>query len=149
MFTIPTVDQSDVSLQLPTTTNTTIADHSHCRQKWPPCAPHEALRFLLLRWMDGQQPPKLGDIFLGGVEVCMALKTLQCCGNVHCQNKGALWGPCTYSTTQKKISACLGGCHPSIQSVSAERKASCGVLGGHFCWRWPWLWRLWRQLCLC
>jgi hypothetical protein len=38
----------------------------------------------------------------------------------------------------KIISACLGGFCLSIRGVSAERKASCGELGGHFC-RWqPW-----------
>jgi hypothetical protein len=30
--------------------------------------------------MDGQQPSKQADIFLGLSRVCMALKTLQCCG---------------------------------------------------------------------
>jgi hypothetical protein len=65
----------------------------------------------------------------------------------HRQNKGALWGPYTPSTPPQNTSACSEGCCPSIQSVGVERKASCGVLGGHFCWRRPWLWRLWRVLC--
>jgi hypothetical protein len=39
----------------------------------------------------------------------------------------------------KVIPACSGGCCPSIQCVHAERKASCGALGGYFCWRRPWL----------
>ncbi len=44
IFTIPTVGLSDVSLQQPTSTNTTIADHGCCRRKWAgingPLAPH-------------------------------------------------------------------------------------------------------------
>ncbi len=31
--------------------------------------------------MDGRQPPKQVDIIFGLLRVCMALKTLQCCGN--------------------------------------------------------------------
>ncbi len=65
----------------------------------------------------------------------------------HCQNKGALWGAYTPSTSQKTTSAILGGCCPSIRSIGAKHKASCGVLGGHFCWQQPWLWWLWCQLC--
>ena len=42
-------------------------------------------------------------------------------------------------TAQKIMSACLGGYHPSIRRVSAEQKVSCGVLGGHFRQRRPWL----------
>jgi hypothetical protein len=60
---------------------------------------------------------------------------------------GALWGPYTPSTPQKITSASLGGCKLFIRSISAERKASCGALGGHFCRRRPWLWRLCSQLC--
>jgi hypothetical protein len=52
-FTIPTVSLSDVSLQLPTSTNTTIANDCRRRQKWPPSAPHEALRSAQLHQMDG------------------------------------------------------------------------------------------------
>jgi hypothetical protein len=65
----------------------------------------------------------------------------------HCRNKGALWEPYTPSTPPKIISASLGGCYLFIQSFDAECKASCGALGGHFCWRRPWLWRLWRKVC--
>ena len=69
-------------------------------------------------------------------------------GMHHCRNKGALWGPYTPSIPPKNTSASLNGYCPSIWCVSGERKASCGVLGGHFCQRWwPWLWRLWCQLC--
>ncbi len=49
-------------------TNITIADHGRRRKKWPPSAPHEALRSNPMRQMDGQQPPKhVGTIF-GAVE---------------------------------------------------------------------------------
>ncbi len=51
---------------------------------------------------------------------------------------GKFWGPCTPSTASKTISACLGGCCPSIWRFGVERKASCGALGDHFRWRWPW-----------
>ncbi len=55
------------------------------------------------------------------------------CQAMHdCPNKGALWGPYTPSTPPKNIPASLEGCHPSIQHVSAEHKATCGVLGGPF-----------------
>ncbi len=67
-FTILTVGQSDVSLQRPTLTNTTIANHGHCRQKWPPSTPHKALRYTPMRWMDGQQPSEQAGLIFGAVE---------------------------------------------------------------------------------
>jgi hypothetical protein len=81
IFTIPTVGWSDITLQRPTRTNTTIADHGLRQWKWPPSAPHEALRSAPMRRMDGQQPPKQANIIFGLFRVCMALKTLQCCGD--------------------------------------------------------------------
>ncbi len=48
------VGRSEVRLQRPTSTNTTIADHSRRRRKWPPSAPHEALRSAPTRRMDGR-----------------------------------------------------------------------------------------------
>jgi hypothetical protein len=78
----------------------------------------------------------------------MALKTLQCCGNSSSpEQRSALRAIHTPSTPSKIRSASLGGCKLSIRSVSAERKASCGTLGGHFRRRRPWLWQLWCQLC--
>ncbi len=65
----------------------------------------------------------------------------------HCRNKGARWGPYTPSTPQKITSASLRGRNLFIWSAGAERKASCGALGGRFRRRRPWLWRLWCQLC--
>ncbi len=78
---IPTVGQSNISLQSPTTTNTTIAGHGRSQQKWPPSAPHEALRSAPMHLMDGWQPPKEAGIFLGGVEGVYGPQTLQCCGD--------------------------------------------------------------------
>ncbi len=41
----------------------------------------------------------------------------------------------------KIITACSGGCRPSIWCVVAGLEASFGVLGDHFRRCWPWLWR--------
>ncbi len=60
---------------------------------------------------------------------------------------GVLWGPYTLSTPPKITSTSSGGCKLFIWSVGAERKASCGALGGHFYLRRLWLWRLWCQSC--
>jgi hypothetical protein len=77
----------------------------------------------------------------------MALKTLQCCGDSSSpEQRSALRA--IHTLKPPKYYICyLGGCNLFIRSISAERKALCGVLGGHFCRRRPWLWRLWRQLC--
>ncbi len=76
------------------------------------------------------------------LRVCMALKTLQCCGNASLpEQRRALRGVYTLNPP-KTISAILGGCCPSIRSISVEHKASCGALGGHFCRGRPWLWQL-------
>jgi hypothetical protein len=50
--------------------NKTTANHGHRQQKWPPSAPHKALRSAPTptRQMDGQQPPKQANINFGGVE---------------------------------------------------------------------------------
>jgi hypothetical protein len=61
---------------MPNITNTTIAGHYRCRQKWPPSAPYEALRSAPAHRMDRRHPPEQVDILFGA-----ALKTLQCCGN--------------------------------------------------------------------
>jgi hypothetical protein len=57
---------------------------------------------------------------------------------MYCHNIGVFWETYTPSTNPKIISACSGGCRSSTWSVGTERKASCGALGGHFCWRRPW-----------
>ncbi len=57
---------------------------------------------------------------------------------MHHHNIGVFCGPYTPSTAPKIITTCRGGCCPSVWHAGVERKASCGVLGGHFCqWR-PW-----------
>ncbi len=71
---------------------------------------------------------------------CMALKTLQCCGDASLlDQRSALRAICPL-TPLKIITACLGGCCPSIQRINVGIEASFGVLGGHFCRHWPWLW---------
>ncbi len=65
IHSIPTVGWSDVSLQWPTLTNTTIADHGRRRRKWPSYAPHEALRSVPMHQMDGENPPSKWIYFLG------------------------------------------------------------------------------------
>jgi hypothetical protein len=62
------VGGSDVSLQRPTSTTTTIANHDRHQRKWPPSAPHEALRSAPAQRMDRQQPPEQGDIIFGAVK---------------------------------------------------------------------------------
>ncbi len=58
---------------------------------------------------------------------------------MHRHNIGVFWGSYTPSTASKIIVACSGGCHPSIQPVSMEQKASCGALRDHIHRRQPWL----------
>jgi hypothetical protein len=147
IFTIPTVGWSDVSLQLPSLTNTTIVDHGCRWQIWPPSAPHEAFCSTLTHQMDGRQPPEHADIIFEAVE------------GVHGpQNTLMLW-QCIIAGTKERFrgvhilnppkttSAIWGGCCPSIRNIGTEHKASCGALGGCFRRRRPWLWWLWRQLC--
>ncbi len=128
-------------------TNTTIADHGCRQRKWPPSAPHEALRPAPTHWMDGQHPPEHPNIILGGVEgVYGPQNTLMVWQYALLEQRNALRAIHTLNNP-KIIPSCLGGYHPSIQCVDAVRKASCRALGGHFCWQRPWLWRLWCQLC--
>ncbi len=49
-------------------TNTTIANHGRRQQKCPPSAPHEALHFTPMRWMDGRHPPEQANLIFGAVE---------------------------------------------------------------------------------
>ncbi len=116
--------------------------HNHgCRRwKWPPSAPHKALCPTLMRQMDGWHPPKLANWILGGGWGCDGPQSASLfrwwCITTTLE---LFWGPCTPSTPPKIIFICSGGCWPSIQCGGVERKASCGALGGHFCWQWPWL----------
>jgi hypothetical protein len=138
IFSIPTVGESDVSLQRPTSIITTIADHGCRRQKWPPSTPQEALRSALTCQIDGGQPLEQAGIILGAVE-----------GVYGPQNLPMLWRFIIAKTQErfeghthpqpppKNTSACLGGYCPSIRGGGVERKASCGALGGYFCRRRP------------
>jgi hypothetical protein len=51
------------------------------------------------------------------------------------------WGGVHPLNTPNIISACSGGCRPSIWHVGMRRNAWCGSLRGHFRRRRPWLWR--------
>jgi hypothetical protein len=105
-----------------------------------PCAPHRRNV-----WIGDNRPSKRMQ-FLGLLRVCMPSKHSDVVAIHHHWNKGALWGPYTHSTSPNITSASSGGYNLFIWSIGAERKASCGALGGHF-HRRPWLWRLWCQLC--
>ncbi len=130
---------------MPNITNTTIANHNCRQRKWPPSAPHEALSSALAQRMDRRQPPKWADILFGAVTGVYGPQNTPMLWQFIIAR--ALWGSYTPSTTPKITSVSLGGCKLFIQSIGVERKASCGAQGGHFCWRQPWLWRLWCQLC--
>jgi hypothetical protein len=79
-----------------------IDQHNHSRpwlrrQKWPPSAPHEALRSNPMRRMDGQQPPEQDDIIFGAVE-----------GVYGPQNTSMLW-QCIIAGTKERLE---GHTHP-------------------------------------
>ena len=70
------------SLQRPTTTISTTADHGQHRRKWSTCDPHEAFFHpTLFSSLDGGRPPELVEIIFRRLRGCVALKTLQCCGD--------------------------------------------------------------------
>jgi hypothetical protein len=79
-------------------------------------------------------------IILGLLRVCMALKTLRCCGNASSrEQKSALSTIHTLNPPPQNTSASLEGCRPSIWCVHADHKASFGTQGaisaggGHDC----------------
>ncbi len=121
-FYIATVGWSDVSLQRSTLTNTTIANHDHHRQKWPPSAPHEALHSALVHRMDRRQPSKQAGIILWAVKGVygpqntqmfwwfIIARTKECFeGHKHPQPPKKLhllaWGAVTYSFEGSRQSA--------------------------------------------
>ncbi len=53
---------------MPNIISTTIADHDRRRRKWPPSAPHEALRSTPAQRMDRQNPPEQAEILFGAVK---------------------------------------------------------------------------------
>jgi hypothetical protein len=80
--------------------------------------------------------PELADVFFGGVEGVYGPQSAS--GNdASPQNRSVLRAMQT-PTAPKIISACLGAYRPSIGRVGAERKVSCGGLGGRFRRRRPW-----------
>ncbi len=114
-------------------------NHGRCRRKWPPSTPHEALRSTPTLQMDRWQPPELADVFWGGRGCVWPSTHSFVPAMMNCHYIRVFWGPYTPSTAQKIISACSGGCCPSIWCAGMERKASCGVLGGRFRRHRPWL----------
>jgi hypothetical protein len=87
----------------------------------------------------GDNPLSLRMYFWGGLRACMALKVFLCSGNyAPPQHRSVFRAIHTLNSPAPKIiSACLGGCRPSIQHLGAERNASYGALGGHFHRRRP------------
>jgi hypothetical protein len=68
----------------------------------------------------------------------MALKALLCFGNDESpQNRIVLRAINTLNSPKNYIRL-LGGYRPTIRRIGAERKASCGALGGHFRRRGLW-----------
>ena len=88
--------------------------HNHGRRwcKQPPNVPHEALCLVPMRW-------------------CSFAMAMMPHHNIR-----VFCGLFTPSTSSKIIYTCSGGISPSHKEEGAGRKASCGVLGEHFCqWR--------------
>ncbi len=99
-----------------------------------PCAPRQCFK-----WMD-DNPPSLWMYLGEGDWGCVwPSKRSFVPAMMNHHTIGVFWGPYTPLAAPQIISACSGGCHPSIQRVGAERKASCGALGGHFRRRQLWL----------
>ncbi len=91
-------------------------------------------------WIGDNPPSKRMYFFGGGVRACMALKALLCSGDDELlQHWSVLRAIHTLNSSPKNYTRCSGGCSPSIQCINTECKVSCGVLGGHFCRRQPWL----------
>jgi hypothetical protein len=91
-------------------------------------------------WMGRLQHPTLADVILGGGWGCVLPSKLSYVPvMMNCHNIAVFWGPYTPLTAPKITSACSGGCCLSIHCTGAERKASCGALGHHFCWWRSWL----------
>ncbi len=95
-------------------------------------------------WM-GKNPLSLQMYFWGCWGCVWPSKHFFVPAMMNCHNIGVFWGPYTPSTAPKIISACSGGCRPSIWRVGEEPKASCEALGalstggghGWLCLCWP------------
>ena len=121
-------------------TITTMDDHGRRRQKCPPSAPHQALSPTTMHPTNGGQPPKQAGIILGGLRGCIALKTLQCWGNASLPEQRSILRATHHLNPPPNISACLGGCRPSVQRIMLGLNTSFGVLWGHFRRGRSWLW---------
>jgi len=105
-------------------------------QPWPP---HEALRLVPMRQIDGRRSPEQADIMLGVLRGCMALKALLCSGDDASPLHRSVDEGHTPPQPLKIVSACSGGHCSSSEDDGAGLNASCGALGGHFCRRRLWL----------
>ena len=86
---------------------------------WPMTAP--------TLWMDGWQPPKLADVFWGGLRVCMAFKALLCSGDDELpQHRSVLRAIHTLNSPQN-YTRLLGGLSP-IHSM--HRHGAQGLMWG-------------------
>ncbi len=106
-----------------------------------PCAPHRRDVWI------GNFPPSKRIYFWGLLRVCMALKTLRCCGD---SSSPEHFEGHTHPQPPKKLHPLARGVVNYSFKVSAwSARPHVGRSGAisHFCWRRPWLWRLWRQLC--
>jgi hypothetical protein len=77
--------------------------------------------------------------FLRGLRVCMTLKALLYSSNDESPQHQSILMAIHNLNSPKNYICLLGGCCLSMQRACMERKASCGVLGGHFCQRRSWL----------
>jgi hypothetical protein len=110
------------------------------QRKWPPNAPNEASSPATTRCMDGRQPPKQAVIIFGGVRgVWPSIKVLLCSGNDALLQHWSVLRAMHPLNLRKIITACLGGLPPSRDDDGAGHTALCGVQGGHFRRRRPWL----------
>jgi hypothetical protein len=81
--------------------------------------------------MDGGQPPKQADIFLGVLRVCMALKTLQCCGGASWpEQRSALRAMHTLNLPKIIPAASLGVCHMLSPIHLMHRHGAQGLMWG-------------------
>ncbi len=97
-------------------------NHGRRWRKWPPSAPHEALRSTPMPRMDGWQPPELADVFMGGFRMFKPSQRSFVPAIMHCHNIGVFWRPYTPSTAAKITSACLGVvAHPFNMATQSAR----------------------------
>jgi hypothetical protein len=116
-------------------------NHGRRRRKCPRNTPHEALRLVPMRQIDGRRSPEQADIMLGLLRGCMALKALLCSGYDASPYHRSVVRAIYPLNPLKIVSTCSGGHRSSSENDGAGRNASGGALGGHFCRR-----RLWSAM---